>query len=131
MWSDWDALLDEARSRAAENGEIYTEKLEFENKEIIKQGANEYWMDLINDGNKFDHNDNGLVLPWLFKITDIDPVIGQTKLFVSGDDQKIDGVEITLENGATVSTSKDTKIKTKRGYVAAKDLLEDDEVCLD
>lgn len=52
----------------------YKERLVFEFKEIDKQGANDYWLDLIESNAKYDHNDNGLVLPWLLGITDIDPI---------------------------------------------------------
>jgi len=55
------------------NGE-YKDRLLFEFKEIDKQGAAGYWIKLIEEEQTFDHNENGLVLPWLLGITDIDPI---------------------------------------------------------
>lgn len=130
MWSDWDEFAKDAIEKASVLGDDYLAKVEFELKEIIKQGANEYWIDIINAGEKFDHNKNGLVIPFMYGITDINPIKGTKKLYVNGENKKINGVEITLENGTVVKTSEHTMIKTERGYVAAKDLSEDDEVCL-
>lgn len=52
----------------------YKTRLAFEIKEINKQGANNYWVRLYNSGKKFSHNNNGLVLPLLLGITDVDPI---------------------------------------------------------
>jgi len=52
----------------------YKDRLLFEFKEINKQGASDYWVELLNAEKTFDHNDNGLVLPWLLGITRIDPI---------------------------------------------------------
>lgn len=127
-WDDWDSLLFHARKVAKEHGEEYRNKLEFENAEIIKQGANEYWIELANSNKKYDTNKNGLVLPFLLQITSVDPIKGEKKLFINGDEQKIMGIEIILENGKTINTSLNSLIKTKnRGFIPAKDLKRTDE----
>lgn len=131
MIKKWEDLEKVCRFKASKLGGEYTERLEFEFKEIIKQGANEYWLDLVNSGEKFDHNKNGLVIAFLVGATEIDPIKGNKKLFINGDEMRVDGVEIILENGLVITTSRNTMIKTVRGYIEAQDLLEDDEVCLD
>lgn len=52
----------------------YIEKLKFEIKEIEKQGAEGYWLNLLSDKKVFNANPNGLVLPYLLGITNVDPV---------------------------------------------------------
>jgi DNA polymerase III alpha subunit len=52
----------------------YNSRLVFELKEIDKQGANNYWIRLYNSATKFEHNNNGLVLPFLLGITNVDPI---------------------------------------------------------
>lgn len=128
MYKNWDELKEKLLQIVLEYNEEYKKRLEFELKEIDKQGANDYWLEIINASNKYDHNKNGLVLPFLLKITDIDPIKGEPKLFVNGEDLEIDGVEITLENGVVIRTSEHTMIKTKRGYIKAVDLSENDEL---
>lgn len=130
MWDNWEDLISEAFKKAKTFGEEYLKRLEFENKEINKQGANQYWIDLINNKEKFDHNKNGLVLPFLFNITDIDPIKGQYKLCINGENKKIKGIEITLDNGLVINTSENTKIKTNRGFLQARDISENDEIYL-
>jgi DNA polymerase-3 subunit alpha len=63
-------------------GQEYKDRLKFELKEIDKQGANSYWTRLYNSGQKFEHNNNGLVLPFLLDITSIDPVAKNKKHIV-------------------------------------------------
>lgn len=127
---EWDDIIKESAKKSLELGDEYVERLKFEIKEINKQGANEYWINLINDNKKFDHNKNGLVLPYLMGITEVDPVKGHKKLFVNGEDIKIKGVELKLENGTIINTSENTLIKTERGYIKAKNLSEEDEIIL-
>ncbi|MHA2403770.1 MAG: helix-hairpin-helix domain-containing protein, partial [Candidatus Kariarchaeaceae archaeon] len=40
----------------------------------VKQGTEDYWIDLFESETKFDHNKNGLVLPFLLDLTDVDPI---------------------------------------------------------
>lgn len=73
MIKNWEELEKIVTDACPKNDE-YINRLNFEIKEIIKQGANEYWIDLANSDKKFDHNKNGLVIAYLLKITDIDPI---------------------------------------------------------
>jgi len=57
----------------------YSRRVAYEIKEIEKQGANALWTDWINQKKKWDKNPNGLVLPWLFGCTPVDPVVGNIK----------------------------------------------------
>ncbi|MFW6225574.1 MAG: hypothetical protein ACOC3V_01280 [bacterium] len=131
MYNSWREIIEYAYEKAKNYPEEYINRLRLEEIEIDKQGANQYWIDIANSDKKFEDNKNGLVIAFLINATDIDPIKGQRKLFVNGDDQKIDGIEIVLDNGSTISTSCDTLIKTLRGFIKAKDLSENDEVCLD
>ncbi len=72
--SDWDTITAFARSKAEALGDEYTSRLEYEFKEIEKQGANQYWTDLLVKQEKFDKNPNGIVLAYLLGITSVDPI---------------------------------------------------------
>jgi len=64
----------------------YCNRLDYEIAEIEKQGLNDYWVELIATNNKFEHNKNGLVLPFLLGITTIDPIksnIAHIKTYLS------------------------------------------------
>jgi len=74
MIKRWDDLAKVCMFKAKKLGDEYVERLEFEFKEIVKQGANEYWLELTNSEQKFDHNKNGLVIAFLINATDIDPI---------------------------------------------------------
>lgn len=52
----------------------YKSRFKTEIKEIEKQGANAYWQQLYNEDHKYDTNNNGLVLPWILGMTDVDPL---------------------------------------------------------
>jgi hypothetical protein len=125
---NWEEVKNIAYTKVKNYSDEYTKRLDFEFKEIIKQGANDYWLDIINNEKKYDHNKNGLVLPFLLGLTDIDPIKGEKKLLINGDDFKINGIEIILDNGTTICCSEDTLVKTTNGFIKAKDLSEGDEV---
>lgn len=55
-------------------GQAYADRLKVELKEIDKQGAGNYWTMIFNERKKYDHNKNGLVLPFLLGLTSIDPI---------------------------------------------------------
>lgn len=128
-WDNWDNLISHARKLAKQQGEEYVSKLEFENSEITKQGANHYWLDLANSDQKYDTNKNGLVLPFLLGITSVDPIVGTKRIYINGKEEKIEGLEILLNNDIKINTSPNTLLKTlNRGYVKASDLTLDDEL---
>jgi len=57
--------------------ETYAKRLKFEFKEIEKQGATTYWLNLYNDKKRFGSNPNSLVLPWLLGMAEGDPISGR------------------------------------------------------
>jgi len=71
---EWDDLEKACLNKAKNIGDAYFDKLKFEFKEITKQGSNQYWIDLIKSGKNFEHNKNGLVLPYVLGITNVDPI---------------------------------------------------------
>ncbi|MDP1712596.1 MAG: hypothetical protein Q8K86_09075 [Candidatus Nanopelagicaceae bacterium] len=52
----------------------YADRLKVECKQIDIQGANEYWIDAVNENKKFPDNKNGLLLPFLLELIDVDPI---------------------------------------------------------
>lgn len=66
---DWELLKKAAYGALKKKGlnGVYLKRLEFELKEIEQQGANRYWTDTLNHNKKFNHNKNGLLLPWLLR----------------------------------------------------------------
>lgn len=55
-------------------GPEYIDRINFEIKEINKQGANDLWVDTFNQQKKYETNKNGLVIPWILNLTSIDPI---------------------------------------------------------
>lgn len=74
MWNTWSDVVRDSCTKALELGDEYFKRIKYEHKEIIKQGANEYWLELLNNNKKYDHNKNGLILPFIYGLTDIDPI---------------------------------------------------------
>lgn len=76
----WQEVVEYAKSEIKKRNlsSIYAKRLKFEIDEINKQGANAYWVNLINDGCKFDSNPNYLLLPWLFDMISDDPITTRT-----------------------------------------------------
>lgn len=71
---EWNDLENLARSKVQDFGEEYLKRLDYEVSEILKQGSGDYWIDIYEAGKKFDKNKNGLVLPFLLGITNVDPI---------------------------------------------------------
>lgn len=76
----WDQLLSKANDELVSKNlaPVYAERLNFEIKEIEKQGANAYWLGLVSNNKKFRSNPNKLVLPWLLGMVDDDPIINRS-----------------------------------------------------
>lgn len=83
MAIEWTDVVSFATKSADKLGPEYAIRLEFELKEIEKQAASDYFMQMIIDKKKYDTNKNGLVLPFLLKITSVDPIIGGIKHVVN------------------------------------------------
>jgi DNA polymerase III alpha subunit len=80
MTHTWETLTKIARDTVQKRGlgQDYVSRLDFELAEVEKQGGGAYWLNLWNDGKKFDSNPNHLILPWLLGMMvnggDIDPI---------------------------------------------------------
>lgn len=79
MASNWQDIKTRAESEiSARNLSIeYSQRLKFELQEIEKQGAIAYWIGIIDSGKKFKSNPNNLLLPFLFDLVDVDPVLNR------------------------------------------------------
>lgn len=69
---DFDKLYKVALHRAPGNG--YIDRLKFEYTQIRNQGAEQYWINLFKSRKRYKTNKNGLILPFLLRITDVDPI---------------------------------------------------------
>lgn len=76
-WNDLTAIAYQALEERELDGE-YRKRLEVEIDEIVKQGANEYWLENHKNQEKWEDNPSGLVMPWLLGMTPIDPVKAKT-----------------------------------------------------
>lgn len=86
------AVSDFANNIIKEHGlaDIYAKRLAFEIDEIRKQGADGYWLNLINDDSKFDKNPGRLVLPWLLGMVEDDPIANRKDpIVISSDYNKV------------------------------------------
>ena len=72
--ASWESITDSAIIAAQGLGEEYVERLNFELKEIDKQGANQRWINYVIDGKKFGSNPKNLVFPWLLGMVEEDPI---------------------------------------------------------
>lgn len=78
--TSWEDIVQQAQETIELKGlgDEYKNRLKFELAEIDKQGANQYWLNLIGDGKKFDKNPAKLLLPWLLGMlvdeADVDPI---------------------------------------------------------
>ena len=70
----WKDLVGLAQKNVSTYSSVYSERLNFEIKEIDKQGANAKWVNYYNDNNKFDKNPGGLLLPFLLGMVGDDPI---------------------------------------------------------
>lgn len=68
----------------------YAKRLEYEIKEIEKQSAEVLWIDKLNEGQKYNTNKNGLVLPYLLNLTHVDPLESEHHIIRSTDLPDID-----------------------------------------
>lgn len=92
MTYKWDQIKLAAQKLISQKNldEEYHNRLKFETTEIEKQGAENYWARLFNEGYKYNTNDNGLVLPWILKMTPVDPMTSGHKIVQQTDWPDID-----------------------------------------
>lgn len=122
----WDELKIRILSRCVKLGKEYKDRVVFELKEIEKQGANQYWIEAVENNKTWEINPSGLVTPWLLGMTPVDPVKGMSRIMI----ESLDGVEdeviiIKLENGYEICVSPNTQILTNIGYIKASELDSD------
>lgn len=77
-WEELKTLTHEELDQRSLNGP-YFDRLVFEHKEIEKQGATTYWVNIYNDGKKFGSNPSRLLTPWLLGMVDGDPIADRTE----------------------------------------------------
>jgi hypothetical protein len=126
--SDWQKIAEFARKKVAALSKEHATRLEFEIKEIDKQGANDYWINLLKSKQKFEANTNGLVLPFLLGITPVDPVDCEYVFKIDETGEEDDIMRLVLDNGKTISVPSRALIKTINGPIIAKDLKVEDEL---
>lgn len=78
---NWNEICQKARDCVTEKqlSSEYSERLEYEIKEITKQGANALWEDYVNNNKRWDTNPSGLVIAWMLGLTPVDPVTSGIK----------------------------------------------------
>ena len=83
----WNKLKKMALSLAEKKGlsDDYLDRLKKEIKEVEKQGAQNRWIGLFNDNYKYKTNENGLVFPWLLKMTSMEAVDRSSEPVASDD----------------------------------------------
>jgi hypothetical protein len=126
--SHWLKIVEFARKRVDSYPPEYKERLEFEFKEIDKQGANDYWLNLLKTRQKFDVNPNGLVLPFLLGITTVDPIKAEHNYVVNEEGESGEVLEIFLDNGQIAHVPIQAIVKLRSGPTPAKDLKIGDEL---
>lgn len=124
----WEEIKSSALEWSKDKPNEYREKLLFEFKEIEKQATQEYWEDLVKKQKRFSKNPNGLILPLALNVTDIDPIKGEYVAYIGDGRFEMEGIEIEFENGNKISMSKNTRIRTSRGLIAAIDVLPTDDI---
>lgn len=124
----WEDIKTTALEWSKQKPDEYRERLLFEFKEIEKQATQEYWEDLVKKDKKFSKNLNGLILPLALNMTQIDPIEGEYVAYIGDGRFEMEGIEIELENGKKINVSKNTKIKTIRGFIPAIELSPTDDI---
>ena len=72
--ANWTELKELALNECAKYTPEHRTRLDFEIKEIEKQGAGDYWTRTNNAGVVYNSNKNGLVIGFLIGITTVDPI---------------------------------------------------------
>lgn len=124
---NWDDIKKKSIEKATLLGDDYVKRLKVEIKEIEKQGANIIWVDYVQSNRKFEHNKNGLVLPFLLDLINIDPIKVEMTYVLDDSGVAGDVVDIII-NDESVTIPGDALVKTKRGIIRACLLQVGDEV---
>lgn len=83
-YESWSEIEQHLYNIVADFSPQYLARLKFEISEINKQGANAYWLGIINSGKTFKNNPNKLLIPFLFDLVEEDPILSRdSELIVS------------------------------------------------
>jgi hypothetical protein len=123
----WDDIKREAIQKCIRLSKEYRSRLLAELKEIEKQGLNNYWIDNYNNEVRWDSNKNGLVLPFLLGMTEVDPVKSVFTYELCTDGEMGDVVDIVV-SGTTYSVPSECLVMTKKGLIRAGLLEVGDEL---
>ena len=70
---NWPQLVEKLTIKANEYGNQYAKRLKFEISEIVKQGAESYWLGLYVSEKSFKNNPNKLIIPFLLGMVEENP----------------------------------------------------------
>jgi len=115
--SNWKEIKTKAISVIRDNNLPieYAKRLKYEIKEIEKQGANKYWVDKFIENKCIDSNKNGLVLPFLLKLTSVDPIKTSFVYVEEKEGKSGEIISIILENGKIVNIPGALEVLLKDG----------------
>jgi hypothetical protein len=123
----WDELKKTAISKCSGYSHEYLNRLKFEIIEIEKQGASDYWIDIAISDRKFNDNKNGLVLPFLLDVTDVDPIKKRT-FVLDNSGVECDITILTLDDGKKITIPSKCTIQTPNGPKSVISLQVGDEL---
>lgn len=88
-WKQFKKLINLLVEKKSLNEE-YLSRIKYEIAEIEKQSASEIWIRRFNNKFKYETNENGLVIPWLLGMTNVDPLMSDHKIIPNSDWPDID-----------------------------------------
>jgi len=108
----------------------YVKRLKYEFEQIALQGAEDYWIDLYEQQQHTATNPNGLVLPFLLRLTNVNPIKGNKKIIIADPkgETEDDILIIELENGKEIKASPDTHIMADGVFKKLSDLKQGDNI---
>jgi len=127
---DWSEIKQHAR-RLIEKKQLhesYLKRLDDEIYEIEKQGLNDYWVEHITKRTQWQDNPFGLILPWIFNLTPVNPISTGEVYKIDDDGVEADIVVIETIDGAKYEVPADASIMTNRGVVLGRNLTTSDEL---
>jgi len=78
-WKDIKKIAVLKLSKEFKGKREYLDRLRYEFEQIGLQGAGDYWADVYEKKQKTEANPNGLLLPFLLGLTDVDPIREEIK----------------------------------------------------
>ena len=121
----WPVLIQVARARLQSKGQlppIYSDRLEFELKQVEVQGSNANWINAFNERKKFGTNPNRSILLWLLGMVKSDPIAEL--------DEERDGPYLTSADYRTITAVTDRTGKLPSDIYQDSDKPDIDLDCL-